>query len=149
SGLRYLAKFVIVAIGKMGRPRQPDYYRDIPATLKNDKRILFDINTRSFDGARILVVGGGDSAAEYAQMLSVKNEVTLSYRQASFSRLNSINEKTVAEMIAQKKFRALMPSNIVKIEDDGGRPRVNFAETQYAPEVFDAVLFGLGGMTPV
>jgi len=26
---------------------------------------------------------------------------------------------------------------------------VNFAETQYAPEVFEAVLFGLGGMTPV
>jgi thioredoxin reductase (NADPH) len=116
SGLRYLAKFVIVAIGKMGRPRQPDYYREIPAVLKNEKRILFDINTRSFDGAKILVVGGGDSAAEYAQMLSVKNEVTLSYRQATFTRLNSINEKIVSEMIAQKKFRALMPSNIVKIE---------------------------------
>ena len=26
---------------------------------------------------------------------------------------------------------------------------MNFAETQYAPEVFEAVLFGLGGMTPV
>jgi thioredoxin reductase (NADPH) len=149
SGLRYLAKFVIVAIGKMGRPRQPDYYREIPAVLKNQKRILFDINTRPFDGAKVLVVGGGDSAAEYAQMLSIKNEVTLSYRQASFSRLNSINEKIMAEMIAQKKFRVLMPSNIVKIEDNGGRPSVNFAENQYAPEVFDAVLFGLGGMTPV
>jgi len=149
NGLRYLAKFVIVAIGKMGRPRQPDYYRQIPAVLKNEKRILFDINTRPFDGAKILVVGGGDSAAEYAQMLSVKNEVTLSYRQASFTRLNSINERIMSEMIAQKKFRVLMPSNIVKIEDNGGRPSVNFAEPQYAPEVFEAVLFGLGGMTPV
>jgi len=149
SGLRYLAKFVIVAIGKMGRPRQPDYYREIPAVLKNGKRILFDINTRPFDGARILVVGGGDSAAEYAQMLSVKNEVTLSYRQASFTRLNSINERIMAEMIAQKKIRVLMPSNIIKVEDKGGRPSVNFAETQDAPEVFDAVLYGLGGMTPV
>jgi len=101
------------------------------------------------DGAKVLVVGGGDSAAEYAEMLSVKNEVTLSYRQASFSRLNSINERIMAEMIAQKKFRVLMPSNIVKIEDKGGLPSVHFAETQYAPEVFDAVLYGLGGMTPV
>jgi thioredoxin reductase (NADPH) len=70
--LRYLSKFVIVAIGKMGRPRQPDYYREIPAVLKNQKRILFDINTRPLDGAKVLVVGGGDSALEYAQMLSVK-----------------------------------------------------------------------------
>ena len=149
GGLRYLAKLVIVAIGKMGRPRQPDYYREIPAVLKNQKRILFDINTGPLDGAKVLVVGGGDSAAEYAQMLSVKNEVTLSYRQASFSRLNSINERIMAEMIAQKKFRVLMPSNIVKIEDKDGCPSVNFAEMQYAPEVFDAVLYGLGGMTPV
>src|SRR5437667_8630140 len=35
------------------------------------------------------------------------------------------------------------------IEDKDGCPSVNFAEMQYAPEVFDAVLYGLGGMTPV
>jgi thioredoxin reductase (NADPH) len=95
------------------------------------------------------VVGGGDSAAEYAQMLSVKNNVTLSYRQASFSRLNSINEKIMAGLIAERKIRALMPSNIIKIENDNGRPLVEFAEAQFPPEVFDAVLYGLGGMTPV
>src|SRR5438876_12093142 len=122
----------------MGRPRQPDYYREIPAVLKNQKRILFDINARALDGGKVLVVGGGDSAAEYAQMLSVKNDVTLSYRQASFSRLNSINEGIMAEMIAQKKFRVLMPSNIGKSEDTDGCPSVNFSDMLYAPEVFDA-----------
>ena len=35
DGVRYMARFVIIAIGKMGRPRQPDYFRDIPAVLKN------------------------------------------------------------------------------------------------------------------
>src|SRR5215467_1815800 len=149
AGLKYRARFVIIAIGKMGRPRQPDYYKAIPTILKNEKRILFDINARSFDGDKLLVVGGGDSAAEYAQMLSVKNDVTLSYRQASFSRLNSINEKIMAGMTAERKIRALMPSNIIKIENDNGRPIVEFAEAQYPPEVFDAVLYGLGGMTPV
>jgi len=149
AGQEYRAKFVIIAIGKMGRPRQPEYYKAIPAILKNEKRILFDINTRSFDGAKLLVVGGGDSAAEYAQMLSVKNDVTLSYRQTSFSRLNSVNDKIMAGMIAERKIRALMPSNIIKIEDDNGHPSVEFAEAQYPPEVFDAVLYGLGGMTPV
>jgi len=82
-------------------------------------------------------------------MLSVKNDVTLSYRQASFSRLNSINEKIMAGMIAERKIRALMPSNVIKIENDNGRPIVEFAEAQYPPEAFDAVLYGLGGMTPV
>ena len=149
AGGQYRATFVIIAIGKMGRPRQPDYYKAIPPILKNEKRILFDINARSFDGAKLLVVGGGDSAAEYAQMLSVKNDVTLSYRQASFSRLNSINEKIMAGMIAERKIRALMPSNVIKIENDNGRPIVEFAEAQYPPEAFDAVLYGLGGMTPV
>ena len=149
AGLEYRARFVIVAIGKMGRPRQPDYYKAIPAILKNEKRILFDINSRSFDGAKVLVVGGGDSAAEYAQMLSGKNDVTLSYRQASFTRLNSINEKLMASMIAERKIRALMPSNISKIENDNGRPVVEFTEAQYPAEVFEAVLYGLGGMTPV
>jgi thioredoxin reductase (NADPH) len=133
----------------MGRPRQPDYYKAIPQILKNEKCILFDINTRSFDGARLLVVGGGDSAAEYAEMLSVKNDVTLSYRQAGFSRLNSINAKIMAGMIAERKIRTLMPSNIIKIENDNGRPIVEFAEADHPPEVFDAVLYGLGGMTPV
>ena len=149
AGLEYRAECVIIAIGKMGRPRQPDYYKAIPAILKNEKRILFDINARSFDGAKLLVVGGGDSAAEYAEMLSVKNEVTLSYRQPSFGRLNSINDKIMAGMIAERKIRALMPSNIVRIESDNGRPFVEFAEAQYPREVFDAVLYGLGGMTPV
>jgi thioredoxin reductase (NADPH) len=82
-------------------------------------------------------------------MLSVKNMVTLSYRQPGFKRLNSINNKIMAGMIAEKKIRVLMPSNILRIESEGGRPAVKFAEAEYAPEVFDAVLFGLGGMTPV
>src|SRR5215831_10824135 len=106
GGLQYRARIVIIAIGKMGRPRQPDYYKAIPPILKNEKRILFDINARSFDGARLLVVGGGDSAAEYAQMLSAKNNVTLSYRQARFTPLNSINENIIAVMIAERKIRA-------------------------------------------
>jgi len=55
----------------------------------------------------------------------------------------------MAGMIAERKIRALMPSNIIKIENDKGRPIVEFAEAQYPSETFDAVLYGLGGMTPV
>lgn len=42
---------------------------------------------------KILVVGGGNSAAEYAYSLALDdNIVTLAYRKESFTRLNSINE---------------------------------------------------------
>src|SRR5262249_54262909 len=143
AGLRYRARFVIIAIGKMGRPRQPDYYKTIPPILKNEKRILFDINARSFDGAKLLVVGAGARAAYYPQRRVNKSEVACSYRKKMFSRLNSINEKIMAGMIAERKIRTLMPSNIIKIENDNGRPIVEFAEGRYPPEVFDAVLYGL------
>ncbi len=145
----FLARTVIVAIGKMGKPRQPDYWREIPNDLKNNKSIVFDINSRSFEGKKVLVVGGGDSACEYAQMLCEKSQVSLSYRGTAFSRANDINREHTMRLIADNKIRALMPSNIIGIENDSGRPRVRFSESSNDAEVFDVLLYGLGGMTPL
>ena len=149
SGKTIEAAFVVVAIGRMGKPRHPDNFKEIPGALKMNKSILFDINTRPLDSAKVLVVGGGDSAAEYAQMLSGRNEVTLSYRQSKLHRLNALNLEATEHLIATSKIRALMPSNIKAIDDDGGRPRVSFEESSAPTETFDAVIYGLGGMTPV
>lgn len=144
----YLAKAVVVAIGKMGRPKQPDYYAQIPGPLKTQKKILFDITSRPLEGLKILVVGGGDSAAEYCDILSQANEVTLSYRRAEFSKMNPINEAIAKRLVAEGRIRACMPSNIAAIEADGDRPRVRYAEAELAPETFDAVVYALGGMNP-
>ncbi len=145
----FQSRTVIVAIGRMGKPRQPDYWKSIPNVLKNNKTLLFDINSRALDGAKVLVVGGGDSAAEYAQMLSPKNEVTLCYRKEKFERMNSINRDYLERLIDEKKVRAWLGTEILGVEEVGELPRVLPQENKQEPEVFDAVLFALGGMSPI
>lgn len=142
------AKTVIVAIGRMGRPNQPDYYSKIPPALKNDKRILFDITSQNISGEKVLVVGGGDSAAEYCDMLSVSNEVTLSYRRGEFTKMNPLNKKILEELISSQKIQTRMPSTITAVQESHERPEVIYGETDHLPEVFDRVVYALGGMNP-
>lgn len=141
------AKAVVVAIGKMGRPNQPDYYRQIPATLKNSGRILFDITSRTLGGLNLLVVGGGDSAAEYCDILARSNTVTLSYRRQEFTKMNPMNLKILQGLLDEGHATAKLGSNIVGIEDEGGNCRVKFDDN--TSEVYDAVVYALGGMNPV
>jgi thioredoxin reductase (NADPH) len=143
----FLAKTVVIAIGKMGRPNQPEYYSKIPASLKNSKAILFDINTRELSGLEVLVVGGGDSAGEYVDMLHATNKVIWSYRQTSISKMNEVNKRIVEKLMADAKIESLLGTTIVSVEEDDARPRVNFADG--SSRTVDVVLYGLGGMTPV
>ena len=53
-------------------------------------------------GNKILVVGGGDSAVESALLLADANDVTLSYRKETFSRLKPKNRKKLEEAIDSK-----------------------------------------------
>jgi len=94
------------------------------------------------------VVGGGDSASEYAQMLSETSQVTLSYRQTQFASMNALNARLLREKIETGRVRALLGSNIQTIELMDGHPRVGFREPGFNAETFDYVLFGLGGMSP-
>ncbi len=41
-----------------------------------------------------------------------------------------------------------MPSDIAQITDEVGRPKVHFVQAEIVPQIFDAVLYGLGGKTP-
>ena len=86
------------------------------------------------------VVGGGDSAAEYCDILSSDNQITLSYRGTEFQKVNPLNRKIIEERISSAAVRALMPSQIQKIESDAGYPKVTFKEAQHGAEKFDLVL---------
>ncbi|MFV0480924.1 MAG: NAD(P)-binding domain-containing protein, partial [Campylobacteraceae bacterium] len=61
----YLAKNIIIAIGIMGKPNKPSY--KFPITLS--QKLNFNLDRCSQD-ENILIVGGGNSAAEYAISLS-------------------------------------------------------------------------------
>lgn len=136
----------VIAIGILDKPNKPDYA--LPPTLR--KRIHFDITSVEIRDADCLVVGGGDTAAEYCQYLVQQgNRATLSYRQTEFSRLNQVNHESLSALEARGQVRILRGSNVSKVEDDEGRPRVSFKEEAMPSQTFDHLIYALGGTTPV
>jgi len=138
----YQAKTVVIAIGMLGRPNKPDY--KIPPELK--AAVFFDLNNKVIEGKQVLVVGGGNSAAEYAEYLHTRNSVALSYRKPTFTRLNEINLQVITQLASEKKIELLMNTNITELCSEQGKPKVMFQEL--APRLFDVVVYALGGTTP-
>jgi thioredoxin reductase (NADPH) len=142
----YETRLLAIAIGIFGRPNKPKEYR-FPPALKD--RLLFDMTSQHIENEDVMVVGGGDSAAEYVEYLGKQgNRVTLSYRGSEFRRLNEQNRATLFELERRGAVEILRGSNIVRVENDAGRPQVVFEEEQYAPRTFDRVIYALGGTTP-
>ncbi|MBN2964621.1 NAD(P)-binding domain-containing protein [Sulfurospirillum sp. T05] len=138
----YEAKNVIVAIGKMGKPNKPDY--PIPPSIK--QLVNFNLDKCS-QGEKLLIVGGGNSAAEYALELSKTNTVTLNYRRPTFSRLNDINEEQLYAYDGQELLRLRLGVDIKSLENASGKVRVNFTDGNFT--VYDRVVYAIGGTTPV
>jgi len=142
---QYDSKLVVVAIGILSKPNKPDY--KLPASLKD--RILFDITEKEIVNSKVLVVGGGDSAAEYCQFLVQNgNDVTLSYRRNEFTRMNEINRESILALEKQNKLTILRGSNIIEVKDNNGKPEVFFKEANFPPMIFDYIVYALGGTTP-
>jgi thioredoxin reductase (NADPH) len=142
----YESRVLAVAIGIFGRPNKPKDYRLLPS-LK--ERLLFDMTSHPIQNEDVLVVGGGDTAAEYVQYLHRQlNRVTLSYRQAQFSRLSKQNHDALFAMEKRNEVEILRGSNIKQVEDDAGRPRVVFNEAEFPTRTFERVIYALGGTTP-
>jgi thioredoxin reductase (NADPH) len=142
----YDARVLAVAIGIFGRPNKPKEYR-IPPSLKD--RILFEITSCYVADEDVLVVGGGDSAAEYVESLHrAGNRVTLSYRRSQFARLNDHNLTTLSRMEQRGEVEILRASNVIELQSENERPRVRFKEGRYASRVFDRIVYALGGTTP-
>ena len=142
----YESRVLAVAIGIFGRPNKPKEYRLLPS-LK--ERLLFDMTSHPIQNEDVLVVGGGDTAAEYVQYLQRQvNRVTLSYRQAEFTRLNKQNHDALFAMEESHEVEILRGSNIKQVEDEAGRPRVVFKEPEFPTRTFERVIYALGGTTP-
>jgi len=139
----YEAKVVVIAVGILGKPNKPDY--KVPATL--NEKVLFDVTSKEIKNAKVLVVGGGDSASEYCQYLhQLGNNVTLSYRKDNLNRMNEINRESLQILSKKNEIVLKLNSNIISIDDEEGKPKVNFSEGN--PETFDFVVYALGGSTP-
>lgn len=135
------AKYVVVTIGRMGKPNKPDY--KIPLEIKSKVGYTLD---GCLGGERVLVVGGGDSAIEYAVDLSGKNEVTICYRRETFRRANPTNQRDIANAIMHKEVEAILGVDIVSLENEDASVKVNFDTIE--PRIYDRVVYAIGGTTP-
>ncbi len=138
----FLGKNVIVAIGRMGKPNKPSY--KIPPSLR--KVVNFNLDKCS-KGEKILVVGGGDSAVEYAYDLGSANDVTLNYRRDKITRANPYNLSLIEKAFKENKIKPKLGVNIENIEDKDGKVKVNFKNKE--SEIYDRVIYAIGGTTPV
>jgi putative YpdA family bacillithiol system oxidoreductase len=112
---QYRARYVVLALGKSGSPRK------LGVRGEELPKVMYRlIEADHYVNKKILVVGGGDSAVEAAMGLAhqVGNTVTLSYRQAGFSRIKDRNAQRIQDCIKRGKLKVIFNSNPVEILQD-------------------------------
>lgn len=141
AGGSILAQYVVVTIGRMGKPNKPDY--KIPPSIKNQVHFTLDA---CGVGEKIMVVGGGDSAIEYAVELCDKNDVSICYRRGTFRRANPTNQADIEKAVTKGCVRALLNTEIQELESESGKVKVMFSDG--TNELFDRLVYAIGGTTP-
>jgi len=108
------ARAVILALGRRGTPRK----LEVPG--EELPKVMYSlIDAEAYTNARILVVGGGDSAVETAMGLAHQrgNAVTLSYRKEAFSRIKERNAQRLKDYVKKGSLKLLFNSQPVEIRN--------------------------------
>ena len=103
---------VVLALGRSGTPKKLEIRgEELPKVMYR----LIEVD--AYSDKNILVVGGGDSAIEAAIGLASQkgNNIYLSYRRESFSRIKERNSKRIEEHIRSGKIHVLFNSKPVEI----------------------------------
>ncbi len=106
------AKKVVLAIGRRGTPRK------IGCPGEELEKVTYRlIDAQQYEGARVLVIGGGDAALEAAIQLAEESdaEVALSYRQPEFGKAREANKRRFKELVEQDRIFAFMASSVKKV----------------------------------
>lgn len=117
SAGEYMARSVVLAIGRRGTPRRLGVPgEDLPKVAYR----LLDPDQHSNE--HILVVGGGDSAVEAALALSGNgNRVTLSYRGEAFARIKPANRTRLDGAVLKGSVKVIFNSNVAEILEKKAR----------------------------
>ncbi|MEO0652502.1 MAG: NAD(P)-binding domain-containing protein, partial [Planctomycetota bacterium] len=109
------ARHVCLAIGRRGSPNRLGIPgEDLP-------KVAFSLlDAASYQGRRVVVVGGGDSAVEAAVGLSEQagNEVTLVYRREAIFRCKPKNERLLEAAVEAGRVRLCLNAQPVAIHPD-------------------------------
>ena len=138
----YRSRFVVLAIGKRGSPRK----LGVPG--EGLAKVMYQIaDVEAYENLKILVVGGGDSAAEAAVALSRSgtNVVHLVHRGGELARVKSRIVEKLNEAIARQKLTLLLNSHVREIR---GREVVLQAANGVLTLDNDYVFAMIGGETP-
>jgi len=115
---------------------------NFPEEIKN--RVFFELPKELPEGEKILIVGGGNTAAELACILSGKCDVYLSYRRPDFFRINEENLRELEKRKDQITF--FLGTEIKALEPEKEAVKVIFHDGH--TEVFSKIFYCLGGSTP-
>jgi thioredoxin reductase len=105
---------VILALGRRGSPRK------LEIRGEELSKVMYSLlDAEAYTGARILVVGGGDSAVETAMGLAHQrgNTVTVSYRKEAFSRIKERNTQRLKEYVKKGRLTVIFNSQPVEIRE--------------------------------
>lgn len=144
-GAETRARAVILALGRRGTPRK----LGVPG--EDLSKVMYRlVDAEGYRDQKILVVGGGDSAAEAAIGLSRQpgNVVTLSYRREKLVRLKKKNQDALDALLAAGKVRPLFSSQPVEIGAESVRLRVAGREPREVEVPNDWVFVFAGGVPP-
>lgn len=139
----YLARRVILAIGRRGVPRK----LGVPG--EESSKVAYSLREPDhFRDDRIIVVGGGDSAVEAALALAEQpgNRVALSYRGDALNRIKDGNRIRFDEALKSGRVEALWRSRIIEIGEDHVRLK-DEADSERSLEN-DRVFVFIGGELP-
>jgi thioredoxin reductase len=138
----YHTSSVLLAIGRRGTPRKLGVPgEDLP------KVVYRLIDPEQYEGQRVLVVGGGDSALEAAASVAESggSSVVLSYRGDAFDRAKPRNRERVQSAVEGGRLRVLLKSSVKQIAPDC----VAIEQTGRMLKVQnDAVIVNAGGVLP-
>jgi thioredoxin reductase (NADPH) len=115
SAGEFRCRNIILALGRRGTPRR----LNVPG--EDLAKVAYKlIDAEAYQGRRVLVVGGGDSAVEAAMGLAHQEgcQVTMSYRKAELMRIKQRNADRIAPLIADGTLKFLGATTVTSIHED-------------------------------
>jgi thioredoxin reductase/NAD-dependent dihydropyrimidine dehydrogenase PreA subunit len=134
---------VVLALGRRGAPRK----LGVPG--EDDPKVVYRvIEPEPFAGKHVLVVGGGNSAADNALALADSRacaSVGISYRRAELARVRASVRARVEQLIAQRVIAPYFGTEVTQVGSD----TVTLSSRRGLQEIQnDAVVVQIGGTSP-
>ena len=142
----YRAAHVLLALGRRGTPRT----LGVPGE-ELPKVVYTLIDPSDYEGKKVCVVGGGDSALEAANSIAMLDQtcVSLSYRSSSITRAKRKNREQLQENVRSGRINLLLNTNVKRIWDTGVELESSSErETSTLELENDAMIVCAGGILP-